>query len=108
MRLRNEDETPAKDYINGRVANFDRTPTPGFTRDYLNATDLVIEKNCNSQPPSKQPSSRPSRHPSDNMSRKSSKGSKSSKSSKGSKTSKKNSKGAKQGKSSETEEGIFD
>ena len=47
MRLKNGDEISAKDYIGLKVDEFDLEPIEGFTRDYLNATDLVIEKYCN-------------------------------------------------------------
>ena len=46
MRLKNGDEISAMDYIRLKVDEFDLEPIEGFTRDYLNATDLVIEKYC--------------------------------------------------------------
>ena len=46
MRLKNGDEISAKEYIGLKVAEYDLEPIEGFTRDYLNATDLVIEKYC--------------------------------------------------------------
>ena len=46
MRLKNGDEISATDYIGLKVDEFDLEPIEGFTRDYLDATDLVIEKYC--------------------------------------------------------------
>ena len=46
MRLKNGDEISAMDYIRLKVDEYDLEPIEGFTRDYLNATDLVIEKYC--------------------------------------------------------------
>ena len=46
MRLKNGNEISAMEYIGLKVDEFDLEPMEGFTRDYLNATDLVIEKYC--------------------------------------------------------------
>ena len=45
MRLVNGDEMSVNDYIEQKVDEFNPS-NDGFTRDYINATDLVIEKYC--------------------------------------------------------------
>ena len=44
MRLVNGDEMSVKEHIEQKVAEFNSIE--GFTKDYLNATDVVIEKYC--------------------------------------------------------------
>ena len=45
MRLVNGDEMPVNDYIEQKVDEFNPS-TDEFTRDYNNASDMVIEKYC--------------------------------------------------------------
>ena len=46
MRLVNGDEMSVKEHIEQKVAEFNPNSIEGFTKDYLNAMDLVIEKYC--------------------------------------------------------------